>query len=235
MPFKMLDPPDAALAPVPMLPASDEARAYVAENGLRRVKRGEFQALRRNDGTWLVEIAPGKLPADAAPAEVQAHIGNLCTQIDALSRQLDEHSAEATGMVALLRQMIEARQRELELWLARDEGWERRIEMIEGAIAERDEFRRREAVLAQERDEARRAAAAAQARVADAERMAEAAWREAAAAQSLAEKANAEQLRLRAEREVDRTVWVRERRQLAAKVEQLTERGWLARFRRGKS
>lgn len=164
----------------------------------------------------------------ATPQEVHANIIHLSGQLDALRQQLDEHSADR--MATLLREMIEERERELDLWLAREASWDRRLAVIEDAIAERDRFREREAALIRERDAARRAAEIAAAERVAAERAAEAARREAAQVQRLAERANAEQLRLRAERELDHRAWVSERRQLADRIERKKERGWLGRL-----
>jgi hypothetical protein len=194
----------------------------------------EAASVPRSAGQLALRLADAR-PFDLAarqtgrpPPQSQAHIVQLCQQIEALREQLSAHSADR--MARLLREMIAEREGELERWIAREENWDRRLNSIEDAIVERDEFRRREAELMRERDEARRLADAARAKLEAAQRAAEQAHREAAQVHRAVELANAEQLRLRAERDLDRRVWNNERRKLAEKAEQ---GGWLKRLVRG--
>ncbi|HUZ75560.1 MAG TPA: hypothetical protein VMU87_21455 [Stellaceae bacterium] len=159
---------------------------------------------------------------------VQVHIAHLAGQIEALRAQLRDHASDRIAL--LLREMIAEREHELDRWLAREEAWDRRLDSIEGAIAERDAFRQREADLVRERDAALQAAAAARAQREAAERVAEAARNEAESVRRLAGQATAEQLRLRAEREIDKQAWISERRALAQKLERLQDGGWLSRL-----
>lgn len=182
-------------------------------------------ALRLN-GTRPVGV-PAK-PPSRTPQDIKLYIGHLSSQIDALRQQLREHSADRIAL--LLREMIEERERELERWIAREEAWDRRVAAIEDAISERDEFRRREAELMRERDEAHRAAAAAAAQRDAAQRTADAARREAEAARRGADQARSEELRLRAERELDHKQWVSERRALSQQRDQRQDRGWITRL-----
>ena len=57
-----------------------------------------------------------------------------------------------------------------------------------------------------------------------------AAQRTAATLARQAELSQAEQLRLRHEREIDMNTWSNERRNLTTQVERLKVRGWLSRF-----
>jgi len=171
---------------------------------------------------------PAKSPPSRTPSDIKLYIGHLSGQIEALRQQLREHSADRIAL--LLREMIEERERELERWVAREEAWDRRVQSIEDAIAERDEFRRRENELQRERDAAQRAATAAAEQRDAAQRSAEAAWREADAARRAAELAQSEQLRLRAERELDEKRLTSERRVLSHRLEQTQDRGWLSRL-----
>lgn len=167
-------------------------------------------------------------PPSRAPSDIKLYIGHLSSQIEALRQQLREHSADRIAL--LLREMIEERERELERWVAREEAWDRRVQSIEDAITERDAFRQREGELQRERDDAQRAAMAAAAQRDAAQREAEAAWREAEAARRAAELAQSEQLRLRAERELDEKRLTNERRALSQQIEQAQDRGWLSRL-----
>ena len=144
-----------------------------------------------------------------------------------MREQLREHSSDRIAL--LLNEMIEERECELERWMAREEAWDQRLGVIEGAISERDEFRRREADLVRERDEARRAAAAAAAQRDTAERAAEAALREAETVRRVAAHATSEQLRLRAERELDERAHAAQRRERHSTA-QSNDRGWLSRL-----
>jgi len=166
-------------------------------------------------------------PQNRAPQDIKLYIGHLSGQIEALRQQLREHSADRIAM--LLREMIDERERELERWVARDSAWDRRVAVIEDAITERDAFRRREAELRHERDEARRAAAAAAVQRDAAQRSAETARREAESARRTADNARSEELRLRAERELDQKVWSAERRVLSRQLDH-QQRGWLSRL-----
>jgi chromosome segregation ATPase len=158
---------------------------------------------------------------------VQQHIAQLGGQIETLRQQLRGHSADRLAL--LLGEMIEERERELERWIAQEQAWDARVNALEAAIAERDEFRRREALLLRERDTARAAAEAVAARLEAAERAAEAARRKATALERSVGEAKAEQLRLREERALDETNWHGERRRLAAEMERL-KGGWLGRL-----
>ncbi len=175
-----------------------------------------------------VGVTPLKVPSRPSSQAIQAHIAHLAGQIDALRQQLREHSADRVAL--LLGEMIEEREHELDRWMAREEAWDQRLAVIEGAISERDEFRRREADLMRERDDARRAAAEAAAQRDMAQRAAEAARREAASVRRVADQATAEQLRLRAERELDERARALERRELGQSPAQPSDRGWLSRL-----
>ncbi|HZT50631.1 MAG TPA: hypothetical protein VFA22_01795 [Stellaceae bacterium] len=207
MAFKLLHPvapADIAVSPADPAPASRQI------------------ALRLNGGR------PGSVspkPPSRTPSDIKLYIGHLSSQIEALRQQLREHSSDRIAM--LLREMIEERERELERWVAREEAWDRRVASIEAAIVERDAFRHREAELVRERDEAQRAAATAAAQRDTAQRIAEAARREAESARRVADKTRADELRLRAERELDRQEWMNQRRALE---QQADRRGWLSRL-----
>jgi predicted ribosome quality control (RQC) complex YloA/Tae2 family protein len=183
-------------------------------------------ALFRGDG-GAVAVAPMARRTMPSLQDVQLHIAHLAGQIETLRRQLGEHSSDRLAM--LLHEMIDERERELERWAAQEQRWDERVGALEGAIAERDAFRRREAELTRERDEARRAAEDAAQRLAAAERIAEAERRKAHSLARAADGAQAEQLRLRQERAHDETRWQSERRQLSAEVEKL-KTGWIGRL-----
>jgi len=175
-----------------------------------------------------VALPPAKPPGRSRVHEVRANIAQLAEQIEALREQLRHHAADRVAL--LLREMIAERERELSRWLEREEGWDRRLDNIEGAIVERDAFRAREADLIRERDAAIEAAAAARAQREAAERAVEAARYEVRSVRRLVDQATAEQLRLRAERELDKQAWVSERRQLAQRLEKRDGGGWLSRL-----
>ena len=160
--------------------------------------------------------------------DIQAHIAYLSAQLETLRGQLRDHPTDRLAM--LLREMIEEREQSLDRWIAQEERWDQRVATIENAISERDAYRKREADLIRERDEARRTAAAAETRLAQARQAAEEAQRAAAALARKADLAQAEQLRLRHERDIDSTTWMTEKRQLASQVERLKVRGGLAKF-----
>ena len=195
-----------------------EAAAEVASRQL---------ALRLSD-TPAIAIEPMERRGRATLQDVQCHITYLNNQLDTLRRQLRDHPADRLAM--LLREMIDERERELERWLAQEQRWDERLAAIETAITERDEFRQRQAELVRERDEARRAAEIAAVRLETAQRAADEARRHAAALERTTEKAQAEQLRLRHERELDKSAWQSERRRLSAGPQ---DKGWLSRFIRG--
>jgi len=174
-----------------------------------------------------VEVAPLQR-AKPSLSDIQAHIAYLSSQLETLRGQLREHPTDRLAM--LLREMIEEREQSLERWIAQEERWDQRVASIENAIIERDAHRKREADLIRERDEARREAATAEARLAQARQLAEAAQRTAATLARQAELSQAEQLRLRHEREIDTNTWSNERRNLTTQVERLKVRGWLSRF-----
>jgi hypothetical protein len=181
--------------------------------------------------TLRLNARPIEVPAPRPRSRtqgVQVHIAHLAGQIEALREQLRDHGGDRVA--ALLREMIAEREQELERWVARDEAWDRRLDTIECAIVERDAFRRREAELVHERDRALQAAAAANEAREAAERDARAARNETEAVRRLAGQATAEQLRLRAEREIDKQTWISERQALAKRVERLQANGWLSRL-----
>jgi uncharacterized coiled-coil DUF342 family protein len=203
----------------------ERSLATDADDGVPVPRSAGQLALRLSDARAF-DIAARR--AGRPPPQTQAHISHLCQQIEALREQLSAHSADR--MALLLREMIAEREGELERWIAREENWDRRLTSIEDAIVERDDYRQREAELVRERDEARHLADTARAKLEAAQRAAEQAHREAAQVHRAVELANAEQLRLRAERDLDRRVWNTERRKLAEKAEQ---GGWLKRLVRG--
>ncbi len=220
MPFEILEPATPSDA------AGQDLTVAEAETGSRSSSSGQM-TLHLYEARSL---APAKDPAEATPEEVHAHLANLRGQIDGLRKYLRERSAEPGRLAVLLRQMIEARERELDRWLAREANWDQRLVVIENAICERDAYRQREAELTRERDEAKRLAAATEAKLEAARYAAEQAKREAAAVRRIAERANAEQLRLRAEREMEQNAWASEKRQLAAKLERRGHGGWLSKL-----
>ncbi|HXQ53948.1 MAG TPA: hypothetical protein VN802_22840 [Stellaceae bacterium] len=220
MPFEII-PPDDLLLTIDDNPADDEAR----ETGSRQL------ALCLDDAP-VYQVAPLP-PRRGKPTlqDIQAHIQHLTGQLETLRRQLRDHPADRLAI--LLHEMISERERELERWLAQQQRWDERLTAIENAITERDAHRRREADLLRERDEARREAAITAARLEAAQRAADEARRQAQSLERVADKAKAEQLRVRHERELDKTSWLNERRHLATQVERLQDRGWLARIIRG--
>jgi hypothetical protein len=188
--------------------------------------RSRQLALRLAD-TEAVEIAPLQRPKPSL-RDIQAHIAYLSAQLETLRGQLRDHPTDRLAM--LLREMIDEREQSLDRWIAQGERWDQRVASIESAIIERDAHRQREADLIRERDEALREAAAAEARLAQARQIAEHAQHKAAALERKADLAQAEQLRLRHERDIDTTAWSNERRQLTTQVERLKVRGWLSKI-----
>jgi hypothetical protein len=213
MPFEQSLSAEASLS------ADDDPTETAAVAGSRQL------ALRLSDMP-AIALAPMEPRGRVSLQDVQCHITYLNGQLETLRRQLRDHPADRLAM--LLREMIQERERELERWLAQEQRWDERLAAIESAITERDQFRERQAELIRERDEARREAEAAAARLDAAQRGAEAARRHAAALERTTEKAQAEQLRLRHEREIDKSAWQSERRRLEA----APDKGWLARFLR---
>ncbi len=210
------------------LPPSDEAPAPTDECSAEIAADARQLALRLSD-TSSITVQPFERRGRVSLQDVQCHITYLNSQLDTLRRQLVDHPADRLAM--LLREMIHERERELERWLAQEQRWDERLAAIESAITERDSYRERQAELIRERDEARREAELMSARLAMAQRAAEEARRQAAALERATEKALAEQLRLRHERELDKSNWQTERRRAAEAQRQ--DKGWLSRFRRG--
>jgi hypothetical protein len=217
MPFEILPPDDLALASDDG-PAADET----GEASSRQL------ALRLEDAPIFQVAAMPRARGKSTLQDIQAHILHLTSQLETLRRQLRDHPADRLAI--LLREMIGERERELERWLTQQQRWDDRLTAIENAITERDTHRKREADLVRERDEARREATASAARLDTAQRAAEEAKRRAQTMERSAETAKAEQVRVRHERELDKTSWLNERRRLATQVEQLRDRGWLARI-----
>lgn len=214
MAFKIFNPTD---------PQDGEDAAVTISPPLRSPPANQL-ALRLN--ARPVGVAPVKPPGRGSSHAIQAHITHLASQIDALRQQLREHSTDRIAL--LLGEMIAEREQELARWMQRENAWDQRLAVIEGAINERDAFRRREAELVRERDEARQALAAAAAAHDMAQRAAEAARREAAQVRRVADQATAEQLRLRAERELDERA--NARRALSNAARQNPDRGWIKRL-----
>jgi hypothetical protein len=213
--------------PSPSAEASLSTDEYPAD---AEPEAGSRQLALRLSDTPAISIEPLERRSRATLQDVQCHITYLNGQLETLRRQLRDHPADRLAM--LLREMIDERERELERWLAQEQRWDERLSAIETAITERDQFRQRQAELIRERDEARREDEAAAARLEAAQRAADEARRHAAVLERTTEKAQAEQLRLRHERELDKSAWQTERRRLSARVER-EDKGWLARFIRG--
>ncbi len=210
----------------PQIAPQDEAERFPMGDDPMLPPQTRQLALRLN--ARPVALPPSKPPGRSRAQGVQVHITQLAGQIEALRAQLRDH---ATDRIAhLLREMITEREHELDRWLAREQAWDRRLDTIEGAIVERDAFRQREADLVRERDAALQAAATARAQREAAERVAAAARNEAESVRRLVDKATAEQLRLRAEREIDKQTWSSERRALAQRLERVKDGGWLSRL-----
>ncbi len=188
------------------------------------ISAAQQMALHLNDG-GPVRLSPIRANS---PAQLNRHIAYIAGQIEALRQQLRDHSADRIAL--LLHEMSAERERAHDRYRAQETAWDRRLESIENAVAERDTARQREAALIRERDEARAAAAASAAERDAAQRTAAAARNEAAAVHRIAEGAKAEQVRLRAERELDRKTWTQQRRGLVQQLEGRSDRNWLARL-----
>ena len=210
------------------LPPSDEALPTPDDNTAETMADARQLALRLSDAS-SISVQPLERRGRASLQDVQCHISYLNSQLETLRRQLVDHPADRLAM--LLREMIHERERELERWLAQEQRWDERLGAIESAITERDANRQRQAELVRERDEARREAELVSARLVSAQRAAEEARRHAAALERATEKAQAEQLRLRHERELDKSAWQSEQRRAAETQRQ--DKGWLSRFIRG--
>jgi chromosome segregation ATPase len=207
---------------------SDEAPLTTDDSTAEAMADARQLALRLSDTP--IAVQPFERRGRVSLNDVQSHIVYLNGQLDTLRRQLVDHPADRLAM--LLREMIQERERELERWLAQEQRWDERLGAIESAITERDTYRQRQAELIRERDEARREAETVAARLAAAQRVADEARRHAAALERATEKAQAEQLRLRHERELDKSSWQSEQRRLVAEA-QRQDKGWLSRFIRG--
>ena len=206
---------------------SDEATLIPDEQPADPAADARQLALRLPD-TPPFAVAPAERRPKLSIQDVQSHILYLNGQLDTLRRQLRDHPADRLAM--LLHEMIAERERELDRWLAQEQRWDDRLTAIETAIVERDAFRQRQDDLVRERDEARREAEAAARRLAAAEHAADEARRHAAALARSAERERAEQLRLRHEREIDRTHRQVEERRVAA---QRQAKSWFTRLVRG--
>jgi DNA repair exonuclease SbcCD ATPase subunit len=211
MPFEILSPSDTAV------------ERYRDESGRDNPGAPQLPLLEQNEAGSF-DVSPlGRRKTSLA--DIQNHIGHLSGQLETLRRQLRDHPADRLAM--LLREMIGEREHELERWVAQEQRWDERLAAIETAITERDTYRRREAELTRERDDARREAELAIQRIEAAQRAAEDARRRAQALERAADRAQAEQLRLRQERELDHNHWLNERRKLAAKAQ---DKPWFARL-----
>lgn len=206
---------------------SERAATAAAEIGSEPSRHLSLRLAGRQVDPTSIAVSPAERPGKLTLRDVQTQISYLTGQIETLRQQLYESPSERLAL--LLREMIAERERELQRWLAQEQRWDERIAAIETAIVERDQSRERETTLRRERDEAKRAAAEAERRLELAQHAVEDAYRLAQTMERAAERAQAEQLRLRQEREMDNRVLVRERQRLASEQAQ---RGWIARLRR---
>jgi chromosome segregation ATPase len=203
---------------------TDEETPVQTENESAPAAPSRQLALFRSEA---VDVAPLARRGKPSLQDIQLHISHLGGQIDTLRQQLRDHSSDRLAL--LLHEMIEERERELDRWIAQESRWDERVSALESAISERDAFRRREAELTAERDAARAQAHTAAERLAAAERAAEAERRRIQALERSAGEAQAEQLRLRQERQLDESNWQSERRRLAGEMERMKS-GWLGRL-----